>query len=359
MSPWRTRRKGGFAVSAAVIAAACGVAIAALFDAGSSHGTAVTTVARSDSISVRQVGGLEAQLARLPEVLPGDLAGRLLIANDTCAFRALDLATMEYQTAPAPEANPCSVGGGRTVEPADLDARQNPTALVVKNTSGRLIRRVSIPHGWFWSSSTRFGVVLCSGVGGGDAATFVNFTGRIVTLQSCPLTTIGDQLVFPSPDRRALVDQHDRRIVALHDRLGQFPAVSMLSSGILSVIAGATDHPPTAALYLHGRLLRRVPLEPALDPRAGQRVASTSRDGRIVVVVDDQFGGGSVVFGPHSDAPRRIRAAYAGGIVLASPDGRFIIVRHNQQVVVLDAITLTPERLLRVETPENVYDWRR
>src|SRR5689334_21128431 len=155
-----------------------GLAVAAVFVGGSlatRHGpiggrgaesgagaSRATDESPAPTTSRPTLGSVSEQLARLPLVEPGELAGVLDVANEKhCSLAQVDLGTLSRRST---RTNICSAPGARC---GIRDGGVSDTQVDGVDLDGRRVETVPVPRGWFFSGLTRRGIVFCDD--GGDA----------------------------------------------------------------------------------------------------------------------------------------------------------------------------------------------
>ncbi len=320
-----------------MIAVVAGVIVAALLDAGGSgHASTSTAAAPSTAATTtRAVPTFDDRLAQLPLAAPGDLSGRLQIADDNCDLRWIDLATMT--TRPSPLASQSCRRHSVIFDGVSDTSR-------VRDPAGYLLATLRVPTDWWVFDVTRTDAILC----GPKGARVVEYAGGRTSLPACPLLRIGERLLYAAPDGRALVDGAGNVIVALrHSTAGA--NVYTLSAGVLVV----QHDNGRADLYRGGSFLASV--GPAGHFGRECSVTSASRDGRVVLWSCGNDGVLAVT--GRDGVTRTVRNELASFEAVLSADGRYLfIVRRDgggvaPQTVVLDARTLAP--LYRVPLPDG------
>jgi hypothetical protein len=300
---------------------------------GSRHAT--TTAAPAPTTSPAALGTLSDQLARLPQVAPGDLVGLLDFGGTGCEQVTLDLATFDVTGTPR---DVCAVPGARFGVPI-RDVRRTPNELGVVDLAGHLAETVPVPAGWDWWGVAREGLVFCKGSDG--LGTLRRFGGGSTPLPSCPLTQARDGLVFLGRDRRSIVDAAGRRLAAQPHPISPFASVRPVGDGMLAI--------DTELFGPGGRRLAALH-----DPNGV--VMSASRDGRVVLVSE---AAGPKLFLYRDGRPHGIDQSLATRGGLVSPDGKRVLVQRDSRLLIeLDATTLRPLGRLQLDRRGELLDWR-
>ena len=295
--------------------------------------TATGTTAPTTSLT--ELGTLSDQLARLPAVAPGDLAGVLDLGGTGCEQLTLDLATFAVTGTPR---DVCAAPGARYGVPV-RDVRRSPSELAVVDLAGRPAETVPVPAGWDWWGVAPDGLVFCKGSDG--PGRLRRFGGGSRPLPSCPLTQARDGLLFLGRDRRSIVDEAGRRLAAQRGRISRFASVRPFGDGMLAI-----------DMDLYGPGGRR--LASLHDPDG--IVMGASQDGRVVLVSE---AAGTRLFVYRDGKPHGIDESLATRAGLVSPDGKRVLIQRDSRLLIeLDATTLRPLGRLELDRRGELLDWR-
>jgi hypothetical protein len=288
--------------------------------------------------SLPTLGSISDQLARLPPVVPGELAGVLDLGTADCSPDHVDLSTLERASTHADIcAAPGAKFGIRKREATDEE-------VIVRDLDGRRIEAVGVPSGWFFSGFTRQGIVFCDD--GGDAhahGRLRRFLGSTTRLPSCPLTQTRDgRLLFASADHRSVIDERGRRVLTMAGHLPQVPDIRQIGDGLFAV---------NTELYRDGRRIASYGTE-------GVSILGASSDGSVALLQRD--GTGELVVyrdGVSHALGNELTGDFPSGVV--APDGRRILLQRDREgAIVIDAATRRPLSRLDIVTGAFVFDWR-
>ncbi len=326
-----------------VVAIATGVIGAAAIESSGGGGGAATTPQSSSAATAtsRDAPSYLDQLAGLPVLPAGALAGRVLVATPDCTIAWLDLATQQ-RTAAREETRQC-LRGQYTV---DSDSSSN--LAVVRAPDGSVAAEVPIPDGWAVGDQVEDGFALCGPAGRG---VFIRYRGGRRRLPGCPAVVIDGRLLFLRGDARTLVDERGRKVLRLRSPLEERQSPRQLSSGPLLVeirSGGPTD------LYVGGRYRGSVPVTEAGDECT---VSGVSRDAHTVLAQCAPEGTLAVF---RDGEAYRVNPLLATQDVVISPNGRWLLVHIPSLggAVAVDAVTLTPRYRLPVNEAAALLDWQ-
>ncbi len=295
-----------------------------------------TTANQAPALSLPTLGSVSDQLARLPSVTPGELAGVLGVTARDCSPDQIDLGTLERLAAAT---DICAAPGAKF---GIRDGELSDGQVDVVDLNGRPVETVPVPRGWFIYGLTRQGIALCDD--DGDAHGWLHrFLGSTVRLPSCPRGQTRDgRLLFVSADRRSLIDERGRRVLTVAGRLPRVPDIQPIGDRLLAV---------DTELYRDGRQI-------ASYGKGGLSVLGASGDGSVALLQRDETGDLVVYRGGVMHAVRKELTGDAGTGVVA-PDGERILLQRDGGVsIVIDAATRRPLARLELRAGEYVYEWR-
>jgi hypothetical protein len=300
-------------------------------ESGGPARTATADGAPASTASLPTLGSISDQLARLPAVAPGELAGVLDVSVDHCSSDQVDLGTLE-RASPPPDtcASPGAKYGYRggdwpedQVEVVDLD--------------GRPVETVAVPSGWFFAGVTREGIVFCIEDGGATRARLRRFLGTTKRLPSCPAGRTGDgRPLFASADGRSVFDERGHRLATMAEPLH----TDVLSIGDALLVVGNE-------LFRNGRRIA-----------SDGSILGASSDGSVLLFQRDETRE-LVVY--HRGVPHVLSkdlTGVAGSGVVAPDGGRILIQRDRGAGIVIDAATRRPLARLDIVTGDFVFNWR-
>jgi hypothetical protein len=303
-------------------------------ESGGTARSATAVGAPASTASLPSLGSFAEQLARLPPVAPGELVGVLDVFADDCSPDQIDLGTFErVSTETETCAAPGAKYGTRGIDDSD-------TRFEVIDLDGRAVETVAVPSGWFFSGSTRDGIVFCN-----DAATRARlrrFLGTTRRLPSCPLGRTRDgRLLFASADHRSVVDERGHRFATMAGHLPRVTEIRPIGDGLLAV---------NTELYRNGRRIASYGKDVSiLGASSDGSVALLRRNDSEALVVHHRGV-------PHA-LSKDLAQVTASGVV--APDGRRILLqREGQAAIVLDAATRRPLARLEIVAGDFVFDWR-
>ncbi len=304
-------------------------------ESGGPAPSATADGAPASTASLPTLGSISDQLARLPAVAPGELAGVLDVSVDHCSPDQVDLGTLErVSTPPGICAAPGAKYGFRAgdygedqVHVVDLDGRPVETAVV--------------PSGWFFSGATREGIVFCIEDGGATRARLRRFLGTTTRLPSCPAGQTGDgRPLFASADGRSVFDERGHRIATMAKPL--HTDVRTIGGGGLLVVGNE--------LYRNGRRITSY--------GEGMSILGASGDGSVLLLQRDET---RELVVHHRGVPHVLSkdlTGVAGSGVVAPDGGRILIQRDRGAGIVIDAATRRPLARLDIVAGDFVFNWR-
>ena len=299
-------------------------------------GSATADGAPVSTASLPTLGSVSDQLARLPAVAPGELAGVLDVSADHCSPDHVDLGTLERVSTPP---DICAASGGKY----GYRAGQYPEDQVdVVDLDGRPVETVAVPSGWFFAGVTREGIVFCTDDGGATRARLRRFLGTTTRLPSCPVGQTGDgRPLFASADYRSVVDERGHRIATMAGRLPLHTDVSPIGDGLLVV---------ENELYRNGRRIASY--------GKGLSILGASSDGSVLLLQRDET---RELVVHHRGVPHVLSkdlTGVAGSGVVAPDGGRILLQRDRGAGIVIDAATRRPLARLDIVAGDFVFDWR-
>ncbi len=304
-------------------------------ESGETARSATADGAPPSTASLPALGSIADQLARLPAVAPGELAGVLDVGAEDCSPDHVDLRTFERASTHADIcAAPGAKFGIRYREVTDDE-------VIVRDLHGRQADAVAVPSGWFFSGFTREGLVFCIDDGGATRARLRRFLGTTTRLPSCPLGHTRDgRLLFASADSRSLIDERGHRIATMAKPL--HTDVRTIGGGGLLVVGNE--------LYRNGRRITSY--------GEGMSILGASGDGSVLLLQRDETG--ELVVN-HRGVPHVLSkdlTGVSGSGVVAPDGGRILIQRDRGAAIVIDAATRRPLARLEIVAGDFVFDWR-
>ena len=287
--------------------------------------------------SLPTLGSISDQLARLPAVAPGELAGVLDVGAEDCSPDHVDLRTFERASTHADNcAAPGAKFGIRYREVTDDE-------VIVRDLHGRQADAVAVPSGWFFSGFTREGLVFCIDDGGATRARLRRFLGTTTRLPSCPLGHTRDgRLLFASADSRSLIDERGHRIATMAGHLPRITEIRPIGDGLLAV---------NTELHRNGRRIASY--------GKGLAIVGASSDGSVALLRRNETGELVVHHSGVSHAlSKDLTGDFAGSGVVAPDGGRILIQRDRGAAIVIDAATRRPLARLEIVAGDFVFDWR-
>ena len=325
-----------------------GLAAAAVFVGGSvatrdgplggrgaeSGGPARSATADGATASLPTLGSVSDQLARLPAVAPGELAGVLDVFAEHCSPDHVDLGTLERVSTPT---DICAASGAKYGFRGG-DWPENRVDVV--DLDGRPVETVAVPSGWDFAGVTREGIVFCIEEEGATRARLRRFLGTTSRLPSCPVGQTGDgRPLFASADYRSVFDERGHRIATLARRL--HTDVRTIGDGLLAV---------SNELHRNGRRIATY--------GKGLSILGASSDGSVVLLQRDET---RELVVHHRGVPHVLSkdlTGVAGSGVVAPDGGRILLQRDLGAAIVIDAATRRPLARLEIVTGDLVFDWR-
>jgi hypothetical protein len=289
--------------------------------------------APASTASLPTLGSVSDQLARLPPVAPGELAGVLDVSADHCSPDQVDLGTLERVSTPpdicaAPGATYGFRAGGYPDDQVD-----------VVDLDGRPVEAVAVPSGWYFGGVTREGIVFCIEDGRATRARLRRFLGATTRLPSCPVGQTGDgRPLFASADGRSVFDERGHRIATMAERL--HTDVSPIGDGLLVV---------ENELYRDGRRIASY--------GEGLSILGASGDGRVLLLQRDET---RELVVHHRGVPHVLSKDLTGvaGSGVVSPDGeRILFQRDRGDAIVIDAATRRQIARLDIDAGAEDYYW--
>jgi hypothetical protein len=284
------------------------------------------------------LGSFSDQLARLPAVAPGELAGVLDVYADDCSPDQVDLGTFERAST---HTDTCAAPGGKY----GFRAGEYPEQQVdVVDLAGRPVESVPVPSGWFFGGLTREGIVFCFDDGEAPRARLRRFLGTTTRrLPSCPLGRTRDgRLLFAGADRRSLIDERGRRLVTMAGHLRRGTEIRPIGDGLLAI---------NTELYRNGRRIASY--------GKGLAILGASSDGSVALLRRGETDELVVHHSGVSHALSKDLTGVSGGGVVAPDGGRILLQRDDRKgAIVIDAATRRPLARLEIVSADVVFDWR-
>jgi hypothetical protein len=307
-------------------------------DSGGPARSATAVGAPASTASLPTLGSFSDQLARLPPVAPGDLAGVLHVFADDCSPDQVDLGTFAWAST---DSETCTPPGGKYGARGG-EGDDDPVEVI--DLDGRPVETVAVPRGWFFARVTRDGLVFCSDDGKTTRARLRRFLGGGTRrLPSCPLGDTRDgTLLFASADRRSLIDERGRRFATMAGHLPRVTEIRSIGDGLLAV---------NTELHRNGRRIASYGRDVT--------ILGASSDGRVALLrrndTEELLVHRNGV--PHA-LSRELTGVSPSGVV--APDGGRILLQRDQGTgIVIDAATRRPLARLEIVAGDYVFDWRR
>jgi hypothetical protein len=303
---------------------------------GGTARSATADGATASTASLPTLGTFWDQLARLPAVAPGELAGVLDVFADDCSPDRIDLGTFERA---ATHTDTCAAPGAKY----GIRSGDEPESQVeVVDLDGRPVETVAVPRGWWFSGVTREGIVFCIDEDGATRARLRRFRSSTTRrLPSCPLSTRDGRLLFASADRRSLIDERGRRIATMAGHLPRITEIRPIGDGLLAV---------NTELHRNGRRIASY--------GKGVSILGASSDGSVALLRNET----EELVVHHSGAQHALSRDLTGvtGYGVVAPDGRRILLQREDRddAIVIDAATRRPLARLEIVAGAFVFNWR-